>query len=111
MKRNVLWAGVLTLALSAGLVYFSPALHAQSQTQPPAAQQQPDPNQSRTFVGQIVQAKNGQFALLVDKNAGRGFYLDDAGKAKKYNGQNVKVTGKLDVQTKTIHVSDIQPMA
>jgi hypothetical protein len=35
--------------------------------------------------------------------------LDDQEKAKQFDGQNVKVTGTLDVATFTIHVSDIQP--
>jgi hypothetical protein len=112
MKKSILWASpLLALALTAGSVQFTPTLRAQSQSQPPSAQQQPEQTQSRTFVGQVVQAKNGQFALLVDKNAGTGFYLDNSEKAKKFTGQKVKVTGTLNAQTKTIQISDIQPMA
>jgi hypothetical protein len=111
MKKTTLWVSLLALGLTTGLVQFTPTLHAQSQSQPPSAQPQPEQKQSRTFVGQIVQAKNGQYALLVDKSAGTGFYLDNSDKAKKYSGQNVKVTGTLDAQSKTIHISDIQPMA
>src|SRR5205823_12207519 len=57
MKKSILWASsLLALALTAGSVQFTPTLRAQSQSQPPSAQQQPEQTQSRTFVGQIVQA-------------------------------------------------------
>jgi hypothetical protein len=71
--------------------------------------QQPDQQQAQTFVGQVVKAKNGQYALLVDKYAGKGYYLDDRQKAEQYKGQNVKVTGTLDVANATIRVAEIQP--
>src|SRR5207249_8280561 len=109
MKRSMLWASLVALVLTAASAQFR--LQAQSQTPPSAAQQEPQQGQARTFVGQIVQAKNGQYALLVDKNAGTGFYLDNPEKAKKYTGQKVKVTGTLNAQTKTIQITEIQPMA
>ena len=103
-----LGAWLIALGLAVGSVQFAPALRAQTQAKDPSTQQQ---TQARTFVGQVVQAQNGKYALIVDKSAGRGFYLDSAEKAKKYNGQNVKVTGTLDAQTKTIRISDIRPSA
>ncbi len=114
MKIKALWAGLPALVLAAALCQFTPALRAQSQDQDPGGrqrqgQQQPDQQKSGTFVGQIVKAKNGQYALLTDKQAGKGYYLDDQNKAKQFDGQNVKVIGTLDVATFTIHVSDIQP--
>src|SRR5690242_21043630 len=111
MRISVFWSLFLALVLTAGFAQFAPSLHAQSQSQPPLAQTPEDQKQSRTFVGQIVQAKNGQYALLVNKNAGTGFYLDSAEKVKKFNGQSVKVTGTLDAQSKTIHITDIRPLA
>jgi hypothetical protein len=85
-------------------------LNAQSQAQQPHTQQQGTEQQkTQTFVGQVVKAKNGQYALLTDKQTGKGFYLDDQDKAKQFEGQNVKVTGTLEVASNTIHVSDIQP--
>lgn len=113
MKKSNLWAWFLALALTAGFSQFATARGTQAPSQDPSAQQQPDQNtgqkQDQTFKGQIVQAKNGQYALLVDKNTGTGFYLDDQAKAKKYDGQNVQVTGTLVAQNNTIHVSDIRP--
>ena len=114
MKRNSLWTGLIVLAFAFSLAQFTSALRAQSQkSQEPGAQQgdqqQPDQQQAQTYVGQIVKARNGQYALLVDKDAGKGYYLDDQEKAGQYNGQNVKVTGTLDIASSTIHVADIQP--
>lgn len=118
MKSNTLSAWLVALVFAVASFQFTPTLRAQNQSQDPNAreqqdQQQPDqqqPNQqkSATFVGQIVKAKNGQYALLTDKQAGKGFYLDDQDKAKKFDGQNVKITGTLDVATNTIHIADIQ---
>jgi hypothetical protein len=115
MKQNSLRAGFMVLALAFVLAQFTSTLRAQSQnSQPPSAQQgdqqqQPNQQQAQTFAGQIVKAKNGQYALLVDKDAGKGYYLDDQERARQYDGQNVKVTGTLDVASSTIHVADIQP--
>lgn len=114
MKRNSLQDGLMALAFAVVFAQFTPALRAQSQKTHPSAQQQadqqqPDPQQAQTFLGQVVKAKNGQYALLVDKDAGKGYYLDDQQKAGQYNGQNVKVTGTLDVASSTIHIADIQP--
>jgi hypothetical protein len=114
MKRNSLWAGLMALAFAVVLTQFTSAPRAQSQSQDPSVQQgdqqQPDQRQAQTFVGQIVRAKNGQYALLVDKDAGKGYYLDDQERARQYNGRNVKVTGTLDIANATIHVADIQPV-
>jgi hypothetical protein len=117
MKLKIFKAGLMALAFAVVVAQFTPTVRAQSQkSQDPSAQQQPDQQQqqpdqqkSQTFLGQVVQAKNGQYALLVDKNAGKGFYLDDQEKAKRYSGQNVKVTGTLNAANSTIHVTDIQP--
>jgi Protein of unknown function (DUF5818) len=115
MKRSSVRTGLVALAFAVVFTQFTPALRAQSQeSQDPSAQQQadqqqPDPQKAQTFLGQVVKAKNGQYALLVDKDAGKGYYLDDQEKAGQYNGQNVKVTGTLDVASSTIHIADIQP--
>src|SRR5579872_69808 len=110
MKRNI-EAGLAMLAFAVAFTQFGPVLRGQSQNQAPTAQQQPNqqPEQQKnqTFMGQIVQTKGGQYALLVDKNAGKGFFLDNQQEAKKHNGENVKVTGTLNPQTGIIRVSDI----
>jgi len=118
MKWTKLWLGAGVLAAAVSVTTVAPQLHAQPRgSAAPQAQQQPQtsPDQQQpatkiqTFTGQVVKARNGKYALLTDKQAGKGFYLDDQDKAKQFDGQNVKVTGQLDMATNTIKVSDIQP--
>ncbi len=109
MKRRMPLLGMLTLAFALLLFPLTPTVRAQSQSQQPNAQQEHAQQQGQVYTGQIVKAKNGQYALLVDKQSGTGFYLDDQDKAKQFEGQIVKVIGTLDSGSNTIHVSDIQP--
>jgi hypothetical protein len=116
--RLFLWAAAVVLGV--GMIWPAPAISAQSQAPDRSAQQQPEqkkgeqPQQgqadSKTYVGQVIQAQNGQYALLTDKSSGRGYFLDNQEKAKKFSGQNVKVTGTVDTQTKTLHIAEIQPL-
>lgn len=91
----------MALGLALGITQVSPVLVAQSRSQ--------DQQKPQTFVGKVVKARNGQYALLTDEQAGKGVYLDDQEKAKTFEGKNVKVTGVLDVATNIVHVTDIQP--
>lgn len=43
------------------------------------------------------------------QSSGISYQLDDQEKAKKFEGQQVKVNGELDKSTGTIRVSDIAP--
>lgn len=113
MKKVTRLAAMWGLALGFLLFPLTPTVHAQAQGQQPNEQQpneqQPSQEKTRAFVGEVVKAKNGQYALLIDKHAGTGFYLDNQEEAKKFEGQNVKVTGTLDASRNLIHVSNIQP--
>lgn len=77
------------------------------QSQPNQAQPQPDQNkaQSATFTGTVV--KNGEQFALRD-SSGAVYTLDDAQRAKPFEGKTVKVTGSLDEQAKVIHVESIE---
>ena len=86
-------------------VLFTPNLVGQAQS--PNAQQ--DQQHTQTFAGKIVLLKDGQYALLTDAESSTGYYLDDQDKAKQFAGQNVKVTGVLEVSKKMVHVADIAP--
>jgi hypothetical protein len=110
MKCNLLNLRTTALAvgLALGSVQFAPVLSGQSQSPNPNAQQDQQ-QQTQTFVGKIVQLKDGQLALLTDEQAGTGVYLDDQEKAKQFEGQKVKVTGVLEVAKKMVHVTDIAP--
>ena len=59
---------------------------------------------SRTFEGQIILNKNEYLLRSGDQE----YKLDDQSKAKKFAGKDVKVTGNLDRQNKTIHVDSIE---
>ena len=84
---------------------FTPNLLGQAQS--PNVQQ--DQQQTQTFAGKIVLLKDGQYALLTDAESSTGYYLDDQDKAKQFAGQNVKVTGVLEISKKMVHVADIAP--
>jgi hypothetical protein len=71
--------------------------------------QQQNQQKAETYVGQVIKAKNGQYALLMDQQQGKGYYLDDQDKAKQFEGKTVKVIGVLEASTGTIHVTDIMP--
>jgi len=45
--------------------------------------------------------------MLEDAATKTSYKLDDAAKARSYDGKDVKVTGTLDAQSKTIHVQSI----
>lgn len=107
MKRNHLWATApLALGLAFGSLQFTPVLRAQSRT-PQAGQE--DQQKTEVFVGKIIKARDGRYALLTDEQAGKGVYLDDQEKAKAFEGKNVKVTGVLEVAKNLVHVTDIEP--
>jgi uncharacterized protein DUF5818 len=116
MKKTKLPNLVLMLALAAGMCILLPTLNAQ-QDSPAAQQRQPDTasqtstmNQAsdpQTFSGKV--AKAGGKYILKDTANQTMYVLDDQDKAKQFEGQEVKVSGTLDAQTKTIHVSSITP--
>ena len=56
-----------------------------------------------TFTGTI--SKSGDKFVLVGEDS--TYNLDDQEKAKAFEGKKVNVTGKLDKDSNTIHVSDI----
>jgi len=84
--------------------------------QAPPAQSSPDqssmpnPDQSKatTFTGTIV--KDGENYVLRDSSGGI-YKLDDSSRAQTFEGKTVKVTGKLDADSKMIHVDSIQALA
>ena len=105
MKLKNFWATSLALALALGFLQVT--LQAQTQSQAPNPQQ--DQQKSQTFMGKVVKATNGQYALLMDEQAGKGVYLDDQEKAKQFEGKNVKVTGVLETAKNLVHITNIEP--
>ena len=62
--------------------------------------------EAETFMGTIL--KDGENYVLSDSATKSRYTLDDAKKAKPYEGKSVKVTGTLDKASNVIHVKTIQ---
>jgi Protein of unknown function (DUF5818) len=65
--------------------------------------------EAETFMGTIL--KDGENYVLSDPAAKSRYTLDDAKKARPYEGKSVKVTGTLDKASNVIHVQTIQDVA
>ena len=117
LKFPMLFTG---LALAAIFALHSTAVALQEPANPPTQQSQPsnqDPAaqsntmsegaETQVFSGKI--AKTGGKYVLKDGVTKMTYSLDDQSQAKKFEGQSVKVTGTLDAQSNTIHVSLIEP--
>jgi uncharacterized protein YdeI (BOF family) len=79
-----------------------------SQTAPDQANPNQDQAKNTSFTGVIV--KNGEQFVLRD-SSGSIYKLDDSSRAQTFEGKTVKVTGKLDPDSKMIHVDSIQALA
>jgi uncharacterized protein YdeI (BOF family) len=121
---------LLRLSLAAWLTFLAlalgPSLHGQqadqdpapaTPRQPQAAGQQPNEAQmpasgdattreAKTFTGHIVK-ENGEL-VLKDPVTKVSYKLNDAAKARQYIGKQVKVTGKLDMDSNTILIESIE---
>lgn len=93
-------AGVLALACT--LAWGSPAA---ALTTPTTHMQEQDQAKSQTFAGTVVKAGD---AYVLRDSSGAAYKLDDSAKAQPFEGKAVKVTGKLDPESKTIHVESIE---
>lgn len=58
------------------------------------------------FTGRIEEEK--RILILKDPITRLSYQLDDQPRAKKFNGKQVKVRGKLDMKSNTIQVSNIE---
>jgi len=109
MKKLLpLFAMVLTVAV--GLLALNAQTKPQQNTAPAqqVAQQQNDPQtqEAKAFNGTIVQEKGK--LVLKDAAANISYQLDNQEKAKQFEGKQVKVTGRLDLETNLIHVENIE---
>jgi uncharacterized protein YdeI (BOF family) len=133
MKKFVLHFSLAT-AVTILTLALAPSMRAQQPDQDPApaASQQADPaaaqqaqqqqneaqmpssgdtttHEAQAFSGRIVKEK-GEL-VLKDPVSKVSYKLDDPAKAKQYVGKQVKVTGKLDVNSNTIQVDGIEPLS
>jgi hypothetical protein len=65
--------------------------------------------EAKTFSGRMVK-ENGEL-VLKDPVTKVSYKLSDQAKAKQYVGKQVKVTGKLDMNSNTIQVNGIEPLS
>lgn len=72
-----------------------------------AMQAQQSQTQSAIFAG-TIQRDGEQF--LLREESGQIYRLDSSRLAQPYEGQSVKVTGKLDTEARLIHVEHIEPV-
>ena len=124
MKTRMLLLGMSSCALMIatatvqaqgfGMHFATPMPTVQEPQAPPAQtapdQSTPNPDQAKatTFTGTIV--KDGENYVLRDSSGGI-YKLDDSSRAQTFEGKTVKVTGKLDADSKMIHVDSIQALA
>jgi hypothetical protein len=93
----------------------------QSPAAAPEQQQQPNETQSnetqsdmksqdaKSFTGRVAKEKGK--LVLKDPVTKMSYQLDDQDKAASYVGKQVKVTGKLDLNSNTIQVQSIEPIS
>jgi uncharacterized protein YdeI (BOF family) len=120
MKNFLLYFSVATAVcvLTLSLALSSHAQQA-DQDQAPTMTQKPQQNEAqvpfsgdtttheaKAFSGRIVE-ENGE-VVLKDPVAKISYKLSDPEKAKQYVGKQVKVTGKLDIDSNTIAVDSIE---
>lgn len=123
MKTKMLLLGLSSCALMVATAQaqgfsmnFATPMPTVQEPQAPPAQTAPDqttqPNQDQakttSFTGTIV--KDGENYVLRDSSGGI-YKLDDSSRAQAFEGKTVKVTGKLDADSKMIHVDSIQALA
>jgi|SRR5579863_2017681 uncharacterized protein YdeI (BOF family) len=113
---------LLRLAVAATLTTCVAMLNVHANAQQPPRDPQ-DPNAAQTqdsrsqnsdmqtqdakpFNGTIMKEKGR--LVLKDTTTNVSYQLDDQDKAKQFVGKQVKVTGKLDLDTNLIHVDSIE---
>lgn len=115
MSSCALMIATATVQAQGFAMHFATPMPTVQEPQAPPAQTSPDqttPNQDQTkattFTGTIV--KDGENYVLRDSSGGI-YKLDDSSRAQAFEGKTVKVTGKLDADSKMIHVDSIQALA
>ena len=102
----VLSAIVVALALAWGSPFVSStSARAQDQALPQQPQQDQSQSGTATFTGTIV--NTGEYWVLRDAS-GDMHRLDDAQRARQFQGETVKVVGQLDASAGVIHVESIK---
>ena len=102
----------MALTITAGMAAINAQNNPQQKTSPSqqaaASQEQNDTQteEAKAFNGTIMKEKGK--LVLKDTAANVSYQLDDQDKAKQFEGKQVKVTGKLDLDANLIHVENIE---
>jgi hypothetical protein len=81
----------------------------QNEPQMPAAGTDAQTQDAKSFSGRIMK-ENGKI-VLKDPVTKTSYQIDDVSKVKPFMGKQVKVTGKLDMNSNTIRVESIEPIS
>lgn len=81
----------------------------QNDQQMPAAGDDAQTPSAQAFTGRIM--KEDGKVVLKDPVTKNSYQIDDAAKVKPFMGKQVKVTGKLDMNSNTIHIETIAPIS
>lgn len=99
----------------------NPAFATTRQSQPAGSRQPAQPRgesasssevqtqEALAFTGRVVKVRR-QF-VLQDPTTKVSYQLDDQSKARPYLGKQVKITGKLEMNSNTIHIDSIEPLS
>lgn len=79
----------------------------QQPNEPTSPSNEPRTEEALAFAGLVVK-ENGRI-LLKDPVTKMNYQLDDQLKARPYIGKQVKVIGRLDLNSNTIHIDSIEP--
>ena len=80
----------------------------QQQSSAPSSDDNPT-QQALAFTGRVT-SEQGRL-VLNDPVTKMSYQLDDQTKAKPYIGKQVKVIGKLEMKSNTIHIDSIEPVS
>jgi hypothetical protein len=118
VMKNFLLRLAVAFSVMAGMVALTAPSNAQQgkpTPQPPVVSQQQAQQQgqndmqtqdAKPFNGTIVKEKGK--LILKDTAANVSYQLDDQDRAKQFEGKQVRVVGKLDMNTNLIHVESIE---
>ncbi len=81
----------------------------QNEPQMPASGADAQTQDAKAFTGRVVK-EDGKI-VLKDSVTKNSYQFDDVSKVKPFMGKEVKVTGKLDMNSNTIHVETIGPIS
>jgi|HubBroStandDraft_4_1064222.scaffolds.fasta_scaffold76625_3 hypothetical protein len=99
----------VVLSVAGALLIFSAGPKIAAATSPLTSFQQQSEQTEKVFSGTII--KSGDEFMLSDAANKLSYVLDNAEKARQYEGKKVKVTGTVNIASNTIHVESIQEIA